>query len=113
MNAIIDALWRAFRISHLDMPATPERVWNAIQDIDRVRALARQTSWRRKVAVTGSRGLSRTLPNILGGQMTWGQIEDRSGPLHDAGVKDVANFRALRSVDRITMLPETFVAVLI
>ena len=57
----------------------------------------------------GSRGLSRTLPNILGGQMTWGQIEDRSGPLHDAGVKDAA----LRSVDRITMLPETFVAVLI
>jgi carbon-monoxide dehydrogenase large subunit len=39
MNAIIDAFWRAFRISHLDMPATPERVWNAIQDIGRVRAL--------------------------------------------------------------------------
>jgi carbon-monoxide dehydrogenase large subunit len=39
MNAIIDALWRAFRISHLDMPATPERLWNAIQDIGRVRAL--------------------------------------------------------------------------
>jgi carbon-monoxide dehydrogenase large subunit len=39
MNAIIDALWRSFRISHLDMPATPERVWNAIQDIRRVRAL--------------------------------------------------------------------------
>jgi aerobic carbon-monoxide dehydrogenase large subunit len=39
MNAIIDALWRAFRISHLDMPATPQRVWNAIQDIGRVRAL--------------------------------------------------------------------------
>ena len=56
----------------------------------------------------GSRGLSRTLPNILGGQMTWGQIEDRSGPLHDAGVKDAADSRALRSVDRITMLPETF-----
>ena len=61
----------------------------------------------------GSRGLSRTLPNILGGQMTWGQIEDRSGPLHDAGVKDAADSRALRSVDRITMLSETFVAVLI
>ena len=26
MNAIIDALWRARRISHLDMPATPHRV---------------------------------------------------------------------------------------
>jgi hypothetical protein len=45
--------------------------------------------------------------------MTWGQIEDRSGPLQDAGVKDAADSRALRSVDRITMLPETFVAVLI
>ena len=39
MNAIIDALWRAFRISHLDIPATPERVWNAIEDIGRARAL--------------------------------------------------------------------------
>ena len=26
MNAIVDALWRALRIDHLDMPATPERV---------------------------------------------------------------------------------------
>jgi aerobic carbon-monoxide dehydrogenase large subunit len=30
MNAIVDALWRARRISHLDMPATPHRVWSAI-----------------------------------------------------------------------------------
>jgi aerobic carbon-monoxide dehydrogenase large subunit len=30
MNAIVDALWRARRISHLDMPATPHRVWTAI-----------------------------------------------------------------------------------
>ena len=30
MNAIVDALWRAQRISHLDMPATPHRVWSAI-----------------------------------------------------------------------------------
>jgi aerobic carbon-monoxide dehydrogenase large subunit len=30
MNAIIDALWRAQRISQLDMPATPQRVWSAI-----------------------------------------------------------------------------------
>jgi carbon-monoxide dehydrogenase large subunit len=27
MNAILDALWRAFRIRHVDMPATPERLW--------------------------------------------------------------------------------------
>ena len=39
MNAIIDALWRAFRIPHLDMPATSERIWSAIQDVHRVRAL--------------------------------------------------------------------------
>ena len=30
MNAVVDALWRALRITHLDMPATPERVWSAI-----------------------------------------------------------------------------------
>ena len=30
INAIIDALWRARRISHLDMPATPQRVWLAL-----------------------------------------------------------------------------------
>ena len=32
MNAIIDALWRAYRIRHIDMPATPQRVWAAIED---------------------------------------------------------------------------------
>jgi CO/xanthine dehydrogenase Mo-binding subunit len=26
VNAILDALWRAYRIQHLDMPATPERL---------------------------------------------------------------------------------------
>ena len=31
MNAIVDALWRALRIPHLDMPATPERIWSTIQ----------------------------------------------------------------------------------
>jgi carbon-monoxide dehydrogenase large subunit len=31
MNAILDALWRAYRIRHLDMPATPQRVWAAIE----------------------------------------------------------------------------------
>ena len=30
MNAILDALWRAYRIRHIDMPATPQRVWAAI-----------------------------------------------------------------------------------
>jgi len=32
MNAVIDALWRAYRIRHIDMPATPERVWAAIEE---------------------------------------------------------------------------------
>jgi aerobic carbon-monoxide dehydrogenase large subunit len=32
MNAIVDALWRGFGIGHLDMPATPERVWTAIAE---------------------------------------------------------------------------------
>jgi carbon-monoxide dehydrogenase large subunit len=31
MNAIVDALWRAYRIRHIDMPATPQRVWEAIR----------------------------------------------------------------------------------
>ena len=30
MNAIVDALWRSYRIRHVDMPATPRRLWEAI-----------------------------------------------------------------------------------
>jgi aerobic carbon-monoxide dehydrogenase large subunit len=30
MSAIIDALWRAKGIPHLDMPATPQRIWSVI-----------------------------------------------------------------------------------
>ncbi len=30
MNAIVDALWRAYRIRHIDMPATPWRIWETI-----------------------------------------------------------------------------------
>jgi carbon-monoxide dehydrogenase large subunit len=30
MNAVVDALWRAQGIARLDMPATPQRVWSAI-----------------------------------------------------------------------------------
>ena len=32
MNALLDALWRAYSIRHIDMPATPARVWAAIQE---------------------------------------------------------------------------------
>ena len=32
MNAIVDALWRGYRIRHIDMPATPERIWAAIEE---------------------------------------------------------------------------------
>jgi carbon-monoxide dehydrogenase large subunit len=31
MNAVIDALWRGHRIGHIDMPATPQRIWAAIE----------------------------------------------------------------------------------
>lgn len=31
INAIVDALWRGHRIGHIDMPATPQRVWAAIE----------------------------------------------------------------------------------
>ncbi|WP_224408189.1 xanthine dehydrogenase family protein molybdopterin-binding subunit [Afifella sp. IM 167] len=33
MNAVIDALYRGYGIRHLDMPATPLRVWEAIQAV--------------------------------------------------------------------------------
>lgn len=35
MNAVTDALWRAHRIGHIEMPATPLRVWRAIQEAGR------------------------------------------------------------------------------
>ncbi|ABA04341.1 xanthine dehydrogenase, molybdenum binding subunit apoprotein [Nitrobacter winogradskyi Nb-255] len=35
VNAIIDGLWREYGIDHIDMPATPERVWTAIRDAQR------------------------------------------------------------------------------
>ncbi len=39
MNAVVDALWRAYRIRHIDMPATPERVWAAIHEGRRLHTL--------------------------------------------------------------------------
>jgi carbon-monoxide dehydrogenase large subunit len=39
MNAVVDALWRAYRIRHVDMPATPERLWRAIEERRRVHTL--------------------------------------------------------------------------
>jgi carbon-monoxide dehydrogenase large subunit len=32
MNAVTDALYRAYGIRHIEMPATPSRVWAAIRD---------------------------------------------------------------------------------
>ena len=32
INAVIDALWRNYRIAHIDMPATPQRIWAAIEE---------------------------------------------------------------------------------
>jgi carbon-monoxide dehydrogenase large subunit len=40
MNAVIDALRRSHGITRLDMPATPETVWRAIQDATLARAAA-------------------------------------------------------------------------
>jgi len=39
MNAILDALWRAYRIRHLDMPATPARLWAALTEGRRLHTL--------------------------------------------------------------------------
>lgn len=39
MNAIVDALWRAFRIRHVDMPATREKLWTTIAEARRVHTL--------------------------------------------------------------------------
>jgi carbon-monoxide dehydrogenase large subunit len=39
MNAVLDALWRAYRVRHVDMPATPERVWAAIVEGRRLHTL--------------------------------------------------------------------------
>jgi carbon-monoxide dehydrogenase large subunit len=39
MNAVVDALYRAYKIRHVDMPATPERVWAAIREGQRLEAM--------------------------------------------------------------------------
>lgn len=39
INAIGDALWRAYKIRNIDMPATPARVWAAIQEGKRLHTL--------------------------------------------------------------------------
>ncbi len=39
MNAIVDALHRAFRIRHVDMPATSERLWSAIREGRRIHTM--------------------------------------------------------------------------
>jgi carbon-monoxide dehydrogenase large subunit len=39
VNAIIEGLWREYGIDHIDMPATPERVWIAIREQHRQHSL--------------------------------------------------------------------------
>jgi carbon-monoxide dehydrogenase large subunit len=39
VNAIVDGLWREYKIDHIDMPATPERVWVAIREHQRQHSL--------------------------------------------------------------------------
>jgi carbon-monoxide dehydrogenase large subunit len=33
MNAIVDALHRGYGIRHIDMPATPHKIWSAIEKV--------------------------------------------------------------------------------
>jgi carbon-monoxide dehydrogenase large subunit len=40
MNALIDALYHAYGVRHLDMPATPDRVMAAIRKASRQRRAA-------------------------------------------------------------------------
>jgi aerobic carbon-monoxide dehydrogenase large subunit len=39
VNAIIDGLWREYKIDHIDMPATAERVWISIREHQRRHSL--------------------------------------------------------------------------
>jgi carbon-monoxide dehydrogenase large subunit len=39
MNALLDALWRAHRVRHIDMPASAEKVWAAIAEGKRLHTL--------------------------------------------------------------------------
>jgi carbon-monoxide dehydrogenase large subunit len=39
MNAIVDALWRAYEVRHVDMPATPPRLTAAIEEARRLHTL--------------------------------------------------------------------------
>jgi aerobic carbon-monoxide dehydrogenase large subunit len=39
VNAIIEGLWREYKIDHVDMPATPERIWIAIREHQRQHSL--------------------------------------------------------------------------
>jgi aerobic carbon-monoxide dehydrogenase large subunit len=39
VNAIVEGLWREYKIDHVDMPATPERVWIAIREHQRRHSL--------------------------------------------------------------------------
>ncbi|MPZ57899.1 MAG: molybdopterin-dependent oxidoreductase [Rhizobiales bacterium] len=39
VNAIADALWRAYEVRHIDMPVTPERLWVAIAEGRRMHTL--------------------------------------------------------------------------
>ena len=38
INAVVDALWRAHRIRHIDMPATPQRIWAAIEAAEKAKS---------------------------------------------------------------------------
>ncbi len=37
LNAVVDALYRAYGISHIEMPATPSRIWQTIAEVEGTR----------------------------------------------------------------------------
>jgi carbon-monoxide dehydrogenase large subunit len=39
INAVVDAMWRAYRVRHIDMPATPERIWRSLEEARRLHTL--------------------------------------------------------------------------
>ena len=51
MNAVVDALHRAYGIRNIDMPATPLRIWEAIQAAKAL-SIARQCRRQRRRCVT-------------------------------------------------------------
>ena len=53
VNAIVEGLWREYKIDHIDMPATAERVWIAIREHQRRHSLLRPVRPGNKATIAG------------------------------------------------------------